>query len=49
MMWNIFVTLVFLYLLTGLMDHIINVYKFFFIDSREEDEEDTKQKLIEKK
>ena len=49
MMWNIFVTLVFLYLLTGLIDHIINVYKFFFIDSREEDEEDTIQKLIEKK
>lgn len=49
MMWNIFVILVFSYLLTGLLDHITNIFRFFFIDSKDEDEKKSKKKLFEKK
>lgn len=46
-MWNIFLFLIFSYLAFGLLDHIINVYKFFF--NEDKDNEPKKKKLIEKK
>lgn len=48
MMWNIFLILVYSYLTFGLLDHIINVYKFFF-NKDEIEQKDTKKKLTENK
>lgn len=48
-MWDIFVILVFCYLITGLLDHITNIFRFFFIDTKDQEDKKPKKKLFEKK
>lgn len=48
-MWIMFLILFLLYLVFGLIDHIINVFKFFFNKDNKNENTKCKCKLVEKK